>query len=291
MTQRCDLRCRHCTVPLVDASDGRADMATTVAKRFVEALWDAEVFMLSFAGGEPMLRPDFFEIASHARGLGMTVLTSTNAHRLDERALDALESAGFKSLQVSLDGISAPVHDAIRGAGSFERAMRGLEALMKRNLMVVLAVALHQRALGELGEIFGFVRARGLYSLKLQPVITPFLYADGAPGHLLQSTAILALERALRELRPHGIKVAGPAWAIGRMKGERRQSCALDLRTAIVQSSGAVSTCEDLPGHGNAFSSDFMASWTHAVAAESARETCGCLAFQSRKRLVQLEVA
>ncbi len=293
LTKRCDLSCRHCFVPVVRPDDARGEVDTATAKRFIASIWNSDVYILSFAGGEPMLRQDFFELARFARDLGLTVLTSTNAQRLDDATLDRIVDAGFQSLQVSLDGLSAAPHEAIRGAGTFDVARRGLELTMRRSvggLKVVLAVALHRRILPELDAILAFARESGIFSLKLQPVARPFRYADGTPGHISEDEAARAIAHAKRGLDGSRVQLAYASWVDLFLRGDARQSCALGLRTAIVDAEGRVSTCDEMPGTGDAIGGSFSDAWEAAVREERARPRCGCYAFRDRKRRL-LEVA
>jgi MoaA/NifB/PqqE/SkfB family radical SAM enzyme len=217
----------------------------------------------------------------------MTVLTSTNAQELDERSLDRFQTAGFKSLQVSMDGIQAPTHDALRGPGTFARAMRAVRMVADRGLLVVLAVALHRRLLAELDELLRFVEEQRLYSLKLQPVIEPFHYADGLRGDVGRAEARRVVRRAGDALRGSGIKLSCPWWVVGRGRGAT--NCAGDLRTAIVQPDGRVSTCENLPGLGNAYAESFLDAWGRAADQSRSLARCGCFAFEEKHH--RLEVA
>ena len=280
ITERCDLRCRHCLVPVLPADQVTDEADTATALRFVESLWESDVCLLSFGGGEPTVRKDFFEIARHARDVGLTVLTSTNAQRLDEPMLDRFEQAGFKSLQVSLDGLTAEGHEAIRGPGTFAPAMRGLEALCRRDLMPVLAIALHRRILGDLDRILDFALERSLFSLKLQPAVHPFRYADGTRGHLTELEAIDAVRRSHQRLRGTKVKLASSSWVLARIGRRPATTCAGDLRCGLVDARGAVGTCDERPGFGNAFDGSFLDAWSLAVSRARHETTCGCFVFR-----------
>lgn len=280
LTERCDLRCRHCIVPVRPVRDVTNEADTRTAMRFVESLWDNDVCLLSFGGGEPTVRPDFFAIARHARNIGLTVLTSTNAQRLDEAMLDRFEESGFQCLQVSLDGLTADTHEAVRGPGTFGPAMRGLELLLGRPLMPVLAIAVHRRLLPELDRVIDFAIAHSLYALKVQPIANPFRYADGTRGDLTEAEAVAVARRCHARLRGTKVKLSVSAWLMASIGKERASSCAGDMRSGLVDARGGVSLCDERPGIGNAFDGSFLEHWTSAVDRARRERSCGCFALR-----------
>ena len=90
------------------------------------------VFQVNFGGGEPFLRDYFLEILRYAHDRGITTCVSTNGTLLDDALVDALLEMAPVYLQVSLDGARAETNDAIRGRGTFERILTGIELLARR---------------------------------------------------------------------------------------------------------------------------------------------------------------
>ena len=124
-TSRCNLACRHCYVA------GRfrgAELTTEEALKMVDELADLGVVHISFTGGEPLLRPDVFEIAERAVQDGLKVSFTTNAILIDERVAKAMRSLDAFAF-VGLDGPDREVCDAIRGPGAWRRTIRGLAEL------------------------------------------------------------------------------------------------------------------------------------------------------------------
>jgi mycofactocin radical SAM maturase len=127
VTLACNLRCSHCLSASGCAAD--AELATAEALDLVEQFHQAGVFQINFGGGEPFIRPDFEEIlaACHARGI-MTCI-STNGTLLHRRLVDRMARTGLVAIQVSLDGASRLTCDAIRGSGTYLRAVSALRLL------------------------------------------------------------------------------------------------------------------------------------------------------------------
>ena len=123
-----------------------------------------EVFQVNFGGGEPFLRDDFLDILRYAHSRGITTCVSTNGTLLDDALVDELLRMAPVYLQVSLDGACAETNDAIRGPGTFDRILAGIELLAARRYpdfslnMVVTRV--------NVGEIAEFDRLARRYGAK-----------------------------------------------------------------------------------------------------------------------------
>lgn len=128
ITSRCNLRCRHClSADLMDACHRELDFEES--RRFIDSLDRMEVFQVNFGGGEPFLREDFLDILDYAHEKQITTCVSTNGTMVDEALASRLAGMDYMYIQVSLDGAAADANDAIRGKGTFERVISGIEAL------------------------------------------------------------------------------------------------------------------------------------------------------------------
>jgi mycofactocin radical SAM maturase len=127
LTYACNLECVHCL-----SSSGRRDpqeLSTEQCIAVIDELRDLQVFYVNIGGGEPMIRRDFFDIVGHAVDNGVGVKFSTNGAFIDSRAARRLASMDYLDIQVSLDGTDAATNDAVRGAGSYDTAMRAMRNL------------------------------------------------------------------------------------------------------------------------------------------------------------------
>ena len=127
LTYACNLACIHCL-----SSSGRRDpRELTTAECFgvIDELQAMQVFYVNIGGGEPTVRRDFWEILDYATAHDVGVKFSTNGSRITEQAAVRVAANDYVDVQISLDGASAAVNDAIRGPGSFETAIRALERL------------------------------------------------------------------------------------------------------------------------------------------------------------------
>jgi mycofactocin radical SAM maturase len=127
LTYACNLACVHCL-----SSSGRRDpneLSTAEARSVVDELAAMQVFYVNIGGGEPTVRPDFFELLDYCVDSGVGVKFSTNGVRLDPARARRLAGTDYVDVQVSLDGATAPVNDRVRGPGSFDMAVRALANL------------------------------------------------------------------------------------------------------------------------------------------------------------------
>ncbi|MBM3214328.1 radical SAM protein [Candidatus Poribacteria bacterium] len=152
-TQRCNLRCIHCYANSRN-QEYPGELTTDEAMRFMDDLAAYKVPTVLFSGGEPLMRPDLFEIAEHARGVGLRAVLSTNGTLIDDETADRIRDAGFTYAGISLDGIGA-VHDRIRGVkGAFEDTLEGLRRVRDRGVRVGLRFTVHAKNVQELPAIF-----------------------------------------------------------------------------------------------------------------------------------------
>ncbi|NYI78058.1 mycofactocin radical SAM maturase [Nocardioides panzhihuensis] len=129
LTYACNLACVHCL-----SSSGRRDpneLSTDQAKAVIDELQRMQVFYVNIGGGEPTVRPDFWELLDYAVAHDVGVKFSTNGVRITKERAAQLASSDYVDVQISLDGATAEVNDAVRGRGSFDMAVRALANLQE----------------------------------------------------------------------------------------------------------------------------------------------------------------
>lgn len=127
LTYACNLSCVHCL-----SSSGRRDpreLSTEQCKSVIDELERMQVFYVNVGGGEPTIRSDFWELIDYATAHHVGVKFSTNGVRITPDVATKLAASDYVDVQISLDGATAEVNDAIRGSGSFAMATRALENL------------------------------------------------------------------------------------------------------------------------------------------------------------------
>ncbi len=127
LTYACNLACVHCL-----SSSGKRDpreLTTAQCKDIIDELERMQVFYVNIGGGEPTVRPDFWELVDYATAHHVGVKFSTNGVRITPEVAARLAASDYVDVQISLDGATAEVNDAVRGDGSFAMAVRALENL------------------------------------------------------------------------------------------------------------------------------------------------------------------
>lgn len=127
ITLQCNLRCVHC---LSDA--GRAsvhELSHEECLRLIDQLTGLKVFQVNIGGGEPFMRPGFLDLLQYSHEKGLVTCVSTNGTLVDRSVAGRLAGLDMLYLQVSLDGSSEEVNDAIRGPGTFKQILHALDCL------------------------------------------------------------------------------------------------------------------------------------------------------------------
>src|SRR5690606_690789 len=133
LIRRCNLTCKHCYSISAD-TDFPGELDTAAVFKVMDDLKAARVPVLILSGGEPLLRPDIFDIARRAKAMGFFVALSSNGTLIDEANIDAIDAIGFDYVGVSLDGIGA-THDHFRRLeGAFEASLHGIRLCVERDI-------------------------------------------------------------------------------------------------------------------------------------------------------------
>jgi len=129
LTYACNLSCVHCL-----SSSGRRDpreLTTAECRAVIDELERMQVFYVNIGGGEPTVRPDFWELVDYATAHHVGVKFSTNGIKITPERARRLAASDYVDVQISLDGATAEVNDAIRGPGSYATALRAMRNLAR----------------------------------------------------------------------------------------------------------------------------------------------------------------
>jgi putative heme d1 biosynthesis radical SAM protein NirJ1 len=153
ITQTCNLRCVHCYSNSGGTTRG-GELTTAEGVKFIDDLAAFKVPVLLMSGGEPLIRPDFFELAGYAISRGMRVTVSTNGTLITPAVARDLKKMGVGYVGISLDGIGAN-NDRFRGRrGAFDEALQGIRNCLEAGQKVGLRFTLTRHNYGELEDIF-----------------------------------------------------------------------------------------------------------------------------------------
>lgn len=159
LTYRCNLACRFCYAACGCRKDPSADeLPAADIKRLLKIIArEAQAQSVSFTGGEPCLRPELPELVAEAKRLDLWANLITNGTLVTEELARALKAAGLDSAQVSLEGGTAGLHDAITARpGSFTDAVAGIKNLKAAGIRVhtnTTVSALNKKSLAPLLDL------------------------------------------------------------------------------------------------------------------------------------------
>jgi SynChlorMet cassette radical SAM/SPASM protein ScmE len=155
LTGKCNLACRYCFY-----AEEMAALNDLPARRWSDFFAEAGgigVRRLTLSGGEVFTRPDLFDLIDSLIGNRMRYSILTNGTLIDEKVIAAFDTGKRRfrldSIQVSIDGSCATVHDASRPPASFDRALRGLRLLKQAGFPVTVRVTINRHNVHDLPAI------------------------------------------------------------------------------------------------------------------------------------------
>ncbi|MGA8833892.1 MAG: mycofactocin radical SAM maturase [Desulfomonilaceae bacterium] len=158
VTYSCNLSCVHC---LSDSGPKRnGELTTQQCRQVIDEMAKNRVFQFSIGGGEPFSRPDFLDLMEYANEKGIVTCISTNGTLINDEVARRLDR-NLVYIQVSLDGATPESNDAIRGSGSFRRAVHALECLAKREIEVSINTVLTRLSFSGLDDLASLARSLG----------------------------------------------------------------------------------------------------------------------------------
>ncbi len=133
-TRKCPLKCTHCRASATaEGADG--DLSTDEARLLIDSITRVSAGLLILTGGEPMSRPDIYEIAQYAVNKGFRVVMSPCGTMVDDDSAKCIAASGISRVSLSIDGDNAAFHDSFRGvAGAFDTVMAAAATLRNHGI-------------------------------------------------------------------------------------------------------------------------------------------------------------
>ena len=157
LIRRCNLTCKHCYALSAD-HDYEGELSTQEVFTVMDDLKAFRVPVLILSGGEPLLRPDIFEVSARAKAMRFYVGLSTNGTLIDQPMADKVTAAGFDYVGISLDGIGA-THDHFRRLkGAYERSLGAVRLLRERGVKVGLRYTMTEMNAHDFGALLQLMR-------------------------------------------------------------------------------------------------------------------------------------
>lgn len=260
LTERCNLRCRHCY-----QGEGVADELTlpeikSVVTEVSGMIRDwSETHGIAFSpsfnvtGGEPFLRKDLFEIIGEIKKQGMDVFLLTNGTLVSRERAKKLAELRVSGVQVSIEG-PREVHDAIRGAGSFAASVAGIGQLVDLGIPVTLNATLSGLNAGRVEEIIALGSRLGARRVGFSRLV-PHGRGSFLLSRMLTPEQVEVLYKKLLSLEPNGIEIVTGDPIAAQMKTESKEDagdiavsgCAAGVAGLTIHPNGNVSPCRRMP--------------------------------------------
>lgn len=127
LTRACQLNCLHCRAEAQYHRDPR-ELTFEEGKRLIDDIYEMDQPLLVFTGGDPLMRPDVYDIAKYAIDKGLRVsMTPSATPNVTKEAIRKAKEVGLARWAFSLDGPNAQIHDHFRGTpGSFDLTMKAI---------------------------------------------------------------------------------------------------------------------------------------------------------------------
>jgi len=305
VTRSCNLNCAHCRAA---ASCGpyRGELSTDKCFKLIDEIAALSSPVIILTGGEPLLRPDIFEIASYGTNKGLRMVMATNGTLVTPTVARKMIESGIKRVSISIDGKDAHSHDAFRQEkGAFEKAMAGMEILKNAGMEFQINTTITTANLDQIKDILKLAKNIGAAAHHI------FLLVPTGRGKELAGQAITASDyeetlnwfhqeslnceiqlkatcapHYFRIMHQNKGKVSEPKKKAGGRFHESTRGCLGGITFCFISHVGQVQPCGYLElDCGNVKKKSFAAIWEKSEVFRNLRDyskysgKCGCCEF------------
>lgn len=174
---KCNFQCQHCCITELRGNNPERYFTLSDVKNLSKQADEMGLAHIVITGGEPLVFPDFDELVASIDPKKFYITSDTNGWNLDEARAKHIKNIGVDKIQISLDSLSAKEHDDFRRkSGSYEKAIKGIDAALKAGLNVIIAtVVTKQRVRSQ--EFIDFLK---FFNSKGVPVFVSYAKPVGA---------------------------------------------------------------------------------------------------------------
>lgn len=167
LTYQCNLQCRHCYIPRrqrIRLSEdqiirGSEELCYSEVCSILDQLSDLGCFHLNLTGGEPLTRPDIFQILDYAKRKGFYTILLTNGTLITTEVANRLKDLDINQVDISLYGMRQLTYESITGGpGSFDRCLGGIRLLKERDIPIYLKMTVMTLNIGEFSQVKAFAK-------------------------------------------------------------------------------------------------------------------------------------
>ncbi|ACV69239.1 heme b synthase [Desulfohalobium retbaense] len=161
VTRSCNLACKHCRAEAhLDPYPG--ELTTGEAKNLIDTFPQTGSPIIIFTGGEPLLRPDLFDLVRHAKSKDLRCVMAPNGTLITPDNAREMAESGIERVSISIDGPDSASHDAFRGTpGAFDQAMQGIDYLKAAGIPFQINTTVTRNNMGQFKDIFQLAQRLG----------------------------------------------------------------------------------------------------------------------------------
>ncbi|MGI9481566.1 MAG: heme d1 biosynthesis radical SAM protein NirJ [Hyphomicrobiales bacterium] len=170
LIRRCNLMCKHCYAISGDV-DFPGELSTKEVFAVMDDLKGFKVPVLILSGGEPLLRPDIFDISRRAKDMGFYVGLSSNGTLIDRENIKQIADIGYDYVGISLDGMRATHDEFRRMDGGFDAALNGIRLCRENGIKVGMRFTATMDNADELPQLLKLAEDEGVEKFYLSHLV------------------------------------------------------------------------------------------------------------------------
>lgn len=226
------------------------ELSTNQVKSLIDEIINIGVSKVTILGGEPLIRPDIFEILSYLEDRGLECGIVTNGLLLSELNIQRLLELNSRMISVSLDGGSARVNDSIRGSGSFQRTIDGIIRVIQAGIRVNIITTVSRMNYRDIENICALGEYLGVDHVTFSRLFPYGRAADSSSEFLLTPFEMRSVYRGLIKLKKKYSDFVGvsiPQCNFMKTKTMPDSSCGAGRTTFSIDAEGGILPCSFLP--------------------------------------------
>lgn len=245
VTARCNLKCVHCYInlPAGDLSARKRELSCSEICSILDQIADEGCLWLTFTGGEVLMRKDFLEIYTHAKGRGILPAIYTNGTLITEQIADYLSEWRPFVVEISLYGMSRTTYETVTQVkGSYDRCMEAIDLLYARHVPLKLKAVALTSNVHELQAMKDFAEDLGV-DFRFDPMINPRIDGSRQPtSYRLLPEQVVSLDWGDERRRGSWREFFDRQW--GRVPvSQGRYLCGAGISAFHIDSYGRLSLC------------------------------------------------
>jgi len=163
VTKRCNLYCKHCYRESSPEESINGELTTEEGKKLLDEISRAGLQIVVFSGGEPLMRPDIFELIKYASSIGITPLMGSNGTLITEEIASKLKESGLNAIAISVDSMDPEIHDEFRGSkNALDRALNGIKNCLAADIKVQVNCTISRYNIDKIDDVMEYANNIGV---------------------------------------------------------------------------------------------------------------------------------